>query len=502
MADMAAERAGEIARLKANDPELTEVHWFGADVGNEEVARLAEGLDGDTVLQKVDVRASVAVGAVVGAMAAAAQDDSGVRLRIAGGCTAAVGGYLQLGRLFFATVGDNGEELGAGGGGGGAIECIVSAERVEDIPPPDSVEWRSLGAVDWGLWAAEYCHRERRPVQDRPGAGFWSRLFSYVFQTPELRSLARRYDCLRECPRPLRFLGLGAQGGGSGDGLDGDGQLLLLFEFDGIQFELDAMRGDGMMVAETVTLPRGAVLDAQPLALPELASEEAQDCAGAGAEAGGGVDTEASSASMVSSDRGSGGFRVGCSNTQQAIEAAEGIGGNSFAELSARMQPLSSVKAHRTLDLAAGGASMEWHDYSVAGFLKRGGELKSQLSADNRIVLDLLGMSHQELVKPLLKAVRLLRDARKRIGIPLRVLRFHFGGRDFSLTHSHTSGCQQSPFLDGTSSGDCFCLVNEETRSQLRFEGLAPVMAFRYGFYQDSAYRLDPTEVKRVLHGC
>ena len=117
-------------------------------------------------------------------------------------------------------------------------------------------------------------------------------------------------------------------------------------------------------------------------------------------------------------------------------------------------------------------------------------------------MLDLLGMSHQELVKPLLKAVRLLRDARKRIGIPLRVLRFHFGGRDFSLTHLHTSGCQQSPFLDGTSSGDCFCLVNEETRSQLRFEGLAPVMAFRYGFYQDSAYRLDPTEVKRVLHGC
>ena len=74
-------------------------------------------------------------------------------------------------------------------------------------------------------------------------------------------------------------------------------------------------------------------------------------------------------------------------------------------------------------------------------------------------------------------------------------------GQDFSLAHLHTSGCQQSPFLDGTSSGDCFCLVNEATRAQLRFEGLAPVMAFRYGFYQDSAYRLEPTEVKRVLHG-
>ena len=38
---MAAKRAGEIARLKANDPELKEVDWNCADVGNEEVARLA-----------------------------------------------------------------------------------------------------------------------------------------------------------------------------------------------------------------------------------------------------------------------------------------------------------------------------------------------------------------------------------------------------------------------------------------------------------------------------
>jgi len=50
---MAAERAGEIARLKANDPELKEVRWIRAGVGNEEVARLAEGLDGNTVLQTV-----------------------------------------------------------------------------------------------------------------------------------------------------------------------------------------------------------------------------------------------------------------------------------------------------------------------------------------------------------------------------------------------------------------------------------------------------------------
>ena len=54
--------------------------------------------------------------------------------------------------------------------------------------------------------------------------------------------------------------------------------------------------------------------------------------------------------------------------------------------------------------------------------------------------------------------------------------------------------------MDGTSSGQHFCLVNEQTQGRLRFEGLAPVMAFRYGFYQNSRYRLDPAEVKRVLH--
>ena len=192
------------------------------------------------------------------------------------------------------------------------------------------------------------------------------------------------------------------------------------------------------------------------------------------------------------------GFQVGGLNTQQVIEMAEAVGGSSFAELSARMQPLSSVKAP-----PAGWAAGEWYDYSVAGFLKSGSAavLKAQLLADNALVLEQLAMpSHQALVGPLLKAVRLLRDAKQRLGIPVAALRFSFGGQRFSLTFVHSSGCQGSPFMDGTGSGGCFCLVNEATRAQLRFAGLAPVMAFRYGFYQDSAYRLEPAEVKRVLH--
>ena len=149
------------------------------------------------------------VEAVVKGMAAAPRDDSGARLRLAGGCATVGGDYLRLGRLFFAVADES------GGGGDGrphlAIERIVSAERLEDIPPPGSAEWRSLGASS-GLWTARYCHRERRPV-DRPAAGFWSRLLRDLFITPELRPLASRYDSLCGCPRPLRFLRPGARDG-------------------------------------------------------------------------------------------------------------------------------------------------------------------------------------------------------------------------------------------------------------------------------------------------
>ena len=409
-------------------------------------------------------------------MAEALRDDSGERLRFAGACATVGGEYLRLGRLFFAVASE-------AGGGGGAITRIVSAERLEDVPLPGSGEWRSLGA-SCGLWVARYCHRERAQVQGRRPTGFWSRLLGDLFHTPELRPLATRYDCLRACPRPLRFLRPAARDGG-----DGGGRLMLVFEFDGIEFELDAMRSDGMAVAEAVTLPRGVTLDEQPLSEPGLVSEERLDLALAAPDLG------------AEGTRGNG-FLVGRRNTQQAIEAAEAVGDSSFAELSARMQPLSSVGAPRLRDPAA--ASDAWRDYSVAGFLRRGGGLKAQLLADNALVLERLGMSHQALVGPLLKAVRLQRDARQRLGIPVAALRFSFGGRRFSLAHVHSSGCQGSPFLDGTGSGDCFCLTaggEADARApSLRFEGLAPVMAFRYGFYQDGAYRLEPAEVKRILH--
>jgi len=239
-----------------------------------------------------------------------------------------------------------------------------------------------------------------------------------------------------------------------------------------------------------VQLPEGASLADLPLLVPGLAAEEQHDC-------------DVAPGPDAADDAGSGGshFRVGGINTQPAIAAALQVGGTEFAELSARMQPSSSVRPRRD----PCHLPHEWYDYSVAGFLKRGGGLKAQLLADNALVLgqsagQLAMPSHQALVGPLLKAVRLHRAASHRLGVPVHSLRFHHRGRRFALLYEHESGCQQSPFMDGTSSGQHFCLVNEGTRAHLGFEGLAPVMAFRYGFYQSGRYRLDPAAVRRVLH--
>ena len=82
---MAAKREAEIARLKANDPELTTVSWCHADVGNEEVVRLAEGLDGNTVLRTVELVGNVRLTDIERLLAAVGRSGVvSVRLRGAG----------------------------------------------------------------------------------------------------------------------------------------------------------------------------------------------------------------------------------------------------------------------------------------------------------------------------------------------------------------------------------------------------------------------------------
>jgi hypothetical protein len=427
--------------------------------------------------------------------AVAGEATSAELLRSAIGCVDA-GGYLQLGSLFFAVSAQ-----------GATIDRIVLAGSLEDIPAVDSDQWRSLGYTSPdGMFAAHHCHRLKKPAPQQP-SGLWSRFTALFHDDPRPHPLAERWDC-RGGLRFLRVGGAGDAGGAAGEGR-------LIFEYDGIEFGLNP-RADPTVAAH-VQLPEGAALADLPLLVPELAAEERQDN-GSVAAPGRDDEADAAGAAGAAGEEGSGcsRFRVGGINTQQAIEAALQVGGTGFAELSERMQPSSS---HLKRD-------DEWRDYSAVGFLKRGGGLKAQLLADNALVLgqgssDMccgsgsspaaagkgklammpLAPSHQALVGPLLKATRLHRAASCRLGVWVLALRFRHRGGRFVLLHEHASGCQQSPFMDGTSSGQHFCLVNEGTGARVGFEGLAPVMAFRYGFYQGGRYRLDPAAVRRVLSG-
>jgi hypothetical protein len=416
------------------------------------------------------------------------------------------GGYFRWGSLFFAVSSE-----------GGGIKRIVYAAQHDDIPALGSKQWRSLGhTADEGMYAAHFCHRERKPTQLKKPSGFWPR-FAALFNDLDLRPLAERMDC-RDGLRFLRVdLRVGPDEGAAGEGT---GERLI-FDYGGVEFGLNPSVCPS--VATHVQLPGGLALGELPLLVPALVREAERDfgtesafaCTDIKADANvSNADADAGASANADVVRGgiSSLFRVGGINNQRAIDAAAGVSGTSFAELTERMQPLSSASPPRGRSAAVGnnrpgssdtGPGQAWHDYSVAGFLKRGGSgLKAQLLADNALVLGPLAMSsHQALVGPLLSATRLHRAASHRLGVWVHALRFRFNDKAFTLLHVHSSGCQQSPFMDGTASGQHFCLVNQTTKARLNFEGLAPVMAFRYGFYQSSRYRLEPSEVKRVLHG-
>ena len=220
-----------------------------------------------------------------------------------------------------------------------------------------SDQWRSLGRTDSEMFAARHCHRLKKPAPQQQPPGLWSR-FAALFNDPELHPLAERWDCRGG----LRFLRVG----GAGDASDAAGERPLIFEYGGIEFGLNPRAAPS--VAAHVQLPEGAALADLPLLVPELVAEERQDHGEAGVAGTAGAAGEAG----IGCSR----FRVGGINAQQDIEAALRVGGTSFAELSERMQPLASARAHPCPDQSL--RRDEWRDYSVVGFLKRGGGLKAQ----------------------------------------------------------------------------------------------------------------------------
>lgn len=171
------------------------------------------------------------------------------------------------------------------------------------------------------------------------------------------------------------------------------------------------------------------------------------------------------------------GFIIGGKNETSLIETLTELNGHKIAELEAEMRP---------------GAS------SYDGFLGADESLLEVLSADNRYVVDELGLTHQELARHLqaLAAIGWRQLERDERGAP-----FTYRGRRFRISIAVTRGSQPSPFNDGTESGANAILENLDNGQQLAFGLLLPTMIGRYGFYEGhgTPYRVEPREVIELL---
>lgn len=175
------------------------------------------------------------------------------------------------------------------------------------------------------------------------------------------------------------------------------------------------------------------------------------------------------------------GFVVGGKNDTVLVRGLTHLNGRTIAELEADMRP---------------GAKSEVG--SDGGFLGHDEKLLDVLAADNKYVVDELGLTHQELAKHLhaMATVSLWRMGQKGADDT-----FTYRGRRFRVTVLLTAGTQPSPFRDGTASGANARVENLDTGKKLSYALLVPYMIERYGFYEGhgTPYRVDPKQVVEVF---
>ena len=172
------------------------------------------------------------------------------------------------------------------------------------------------------------------------------------------------------------------------------------------------------------------------------------------------------------------GFVVGGKNDTALIRRLTHINGRTVAELEKDMRP---------------GAKSDVG--SEDGFLGPDEKLLDVLAADNKYVVDELGLTHQELAKHL-HAMGTIGFWQSREGAV-----FTYRGRRFKVTMLLTAGSQKSPFHDGTASGANARVENLDTGKKLAYALLVPDMIERYGFYEGKGtpYRVDPKQVVEVF---
>ena len=128
---------------------------------------------------------------------------------------------------------------------------------------------------------------------------------------------------------------------------------------------------------------------------------------------------------------------------------------------------------------------------SKAGFIGTRESLLEVLAADNRLVVEEHGLTHQQVAVPLLILTQINRG-RKQSG------RIKYGDTVFTVNRSiGFGGLQHSPFGDELQTARELSIYNSQTKKSLEFSPLVPMMIYRYGFYEGkgTSYRVPPEKI-------
>ncbi len=135
---------------------------------------------------------------------------------------------------------------------------------------------------------------------------------------------------------------------------------------------------------------------------------------------------------------------------------------------------------------------------STAGFLGKEERLLDVLAADNKFVVDDMGLTHQKLARQMhaMGAIWLsqLNDKQENKA-------FYYNGGKFRVTATVTRDFQDSPFGDGSKSGTNLTVHNLNNDKKLEYGWLVAFMVERFGFYegQGTPYRAEPRNVVEVF---
>ena len=118
------------------------------------------------------------------------------------------------------------------------------------------------------------------------------------------------------------------------------------------------------------------------------------------------------------------------------------------------------------------------------------------LAADNRTVVEELGLTHQQLARPLLVLGAVA--ARDAVQAPKEVT---YEGKRFRMKAIVFKATVNSPFEDGTKTNCNATVENLTNGKRLGYSLLVPFMIERYGFYEGKGtrFRVDPRAIVEVF---